>query len=73
MAAASGNDDSLNRRLTNQARLSFAAIDAVMQLKKTLCAIGVDVIGDRGTAQRNGFPQDFLDGKVEPAQVLARK
>jgi hypothetical protein len=73
VAAASGDYDSLHRSLADQAWFAFTAIDAVLQLEKTFTTLGVDVIGNRGTTQRNRFLQDFPDGQVEPPQVVARQ
>jgi len=44
MTAASGDHNSLDRSLADQARLAGAAIDSVLQLEKALFAIGVHIV-----------------------------
>ena len=46
VAAASGNHDAFDRSLADEARLTFAAVDTVLQLEEAFFAIGVDVIGN---------------------------
>ena len=71
MAAAARDHDSLDRRLANQARFAFAAVDPVLQLKEPFFAIGIHVVGNRRAAQRDGFLQHFLNRQIEPAQIFA--
>src|ERR1700733_14467208 len=63
MAAASSQHHSLHRSLANQARLAFAPIDAVLQLEETLLAVGVNVVGNRRSTQRNRLAQNLLHRK----------
>jgi hypothetical protein len=44
VAAAAGDDDSLDGSFANQAGLAFAAVDAMLELEESLFAIGVDVV-----------------------------
>jgi hypothetical protein len=46
VAASSHDDHPLHRRLTDQARFSFAAIDSVLQLEKPFFPVGIDVVRD---------------------------
>ena len=46
VAAAAGDDHALDGSLADEAGLAFASIDAVLKLKESLVAFGVDVIGD---------------------------
>src|ERR1700683_5355161 len=50
VAAAAGDYDAFNGRLADQARLIFAAVDAVLELEESFFAIGVYVVGHGGTA-----------------------
>src|SRR5579883_2429730 len=47
------------------ARLAFAPVGAVAHLKPAALALGVDVIGDGGAAERDGFAENFTNGLVE--------
>ena len=42
VAAPAGDNHAPDRGFTHQARFAFPAIDSVLQLKKTLFAVGVD-------------------------------
>jgi hypothetical protein len=44
VTASSRYHDPFYRSLTNQARLAFASINPVLQLKKTLFAVGIDIV-----------------------------
>jgi hypothetical protein len=46
MAAAAGDHDALDRSAANQARFTFAAIHPVLKLKRTLVAVGINIIGN---------------------------
>src|SRR5450755_2307039 len=71
MAAASGNDHSLDGSLTNQAWFPLASVDSVLQLKESFLAVRAHIVRDRRTAQGNGFFEHFLDAGVKPWQFLA--
>src|SRR5260370_37749916 len=49
VAAAAGDHDALNVSLTDETRLGLAAVDAMLELEKSFFAIGVHIVGDRGT------------------------
>ncbi len=44
VAAASGNNDSFYRRLARKAGLSFASVNPVLELEKTLFPVCSDVV-----------------------------
>jgi hypothetical protein len=46
VAAAARDDHALDRGLTDQARFAFPAVNPVLQLKESLFAVCVNVIGD---------------------------
>ena len=69
MAAAPGNDDALDGSSAHEAGLAFAAIDAMLQLKKSLFSVGIYVIGNGRTPERDGFFQYFPHGCVELFQL----
>jgi hypothetical protein len=66
VAATACDHDTFDGQLTNQAWLPFATVDAVLQLKKSFLTIGVHVVRDGRTAERNGFFEHFLNGGVKP-------
>ena len=47
MAAAARDHYSLDRSLTDEARLAFASVNPMLELEESFFAIGVHVIGDR--------------------------
>jgi hypothetical protein len=55
VAAAASDYDALDRHLADQTGLSFAAVDAVLELEESFFAIGVDVVGDGGATKGDGF------------------
>src|SRR5579863_8539646 len=71
VAAAAGDYDALDRRFADHAGLAFAAVDAVLKLKEAFFAIGIDVIGDRGAAERNCFFQNFFHCWKQFRELLA--
>ena len=73
MRTPSRNHGTLDRRLANQAGFAFPAIDAMLDLKKPLFAIGVDIIGDRRTARGDGLLQYRLHRQKELAQLFLGK
>ena len=46
MTAAPGDDDAPNRRFASQAWLPFPPINPMLELKKTLLPIRINVIGN---------------------------
>ena len=65
VAAAAGDHYSLDRGLADEAWLRFAAVDAVFELKESLFAVCVYVVGNGGTTQRDRFYQDLLNGGMK--------
>jgi len=51
MAAAPRDHDALDTSLADQARFALAAVNSVLQLKESFFAIGIDVVGNAGTAK----------------------
>jgi hypothetical protein len=62
VAAAAANHDTFDWSFAHQAGLVFTGVDAVLELKKSFFAFGIDVVGDGRAAERDGFFQDFLNG-----------
>ena len=60
VAAAAGDYDAFDGSLADQAGLGFAAVDAMLELKESFFAVGIDVIGNGGTAEGDGFAENFL-------------
>lgn len=63
-------DDSAHGFSTYEAWLPGPHIDAVFELKEACCAVGVEVIGDRGAAAGDGLAQDFAQGGSQPEEPL---
>ena len=72
MAASPGDYDPLNRSLANEAGLAFPSVHPVFQLENALFALGVNIIGDRRSAQFDRLPENFLHRSKELCQLLAR-
>src|ERR1700756_2048912 len=70
MAAAAAEGDTLDGCFANQTRLAFPPVDPMLQLEKSLFAIGVNVVGDRRPAQCDCLFQHLLDGQIEAPQLL---
>ena len=73
VAAAARDDHALDRSLADQARFAFAAVNPVLQLKESLFAVRVHIVGDRRPTQGDGLPKYFLDRGIEASQVVARE
>ena len=71
MAAASAQYDSLDGRLAHKTRLALTGIDSMLQLEKSLFAIGIDIIGNRRAAQRDRLSQNLLDGHMQFSKLFA--
>ena len=69
MAAAARDDDSFDWSFADQARLSFAAVDAVLKLEESFFAVGVNVIGDGRSAESDRFFQNILAVKCAASRV----
>ena len=70
MGAATCNDDAADGRSTDQAGLPGAHIDVVAELEKAAFARGIDVIGDGGAAEADGFTQHLLHGGMQAIEFL---
>jgi hypothetical protein len=71
MAAAAGDYDPFDGRFADQAGLGLAAVDPMLELEESFFAIGVNVVGDGGTAKGNRFFQDFFYRDEELCQLVA--
>src|SRR5437870_3000021 len=71
MCAAAGDDDSLNGSFADVAVGVGSSVDAVLKLEEAFATVGVNVIGDGGAAEGDGFLQDGLDGGVESLEFVA--
>ena len=60
MAAAATDDNALDGGLADNAWLAFASINSVLQLKKAFLSIRVNVVGNAGTAEADGFSENPL-------------
>jgi hypothetical protein len=69
VAAATRDHDSLDESLAHQAGLAFAAVNSMLQLKETLFAIGIHVIGNARTSQANGVIQNLLQFGVQAFEL----
>ena len=70
MTAPAGNHHPLDSRFADQAWFAFAAIHAVLELEESFLAIGVHVVGNRGSPQRNGLVEHFLYGEIQSSPLL---
>jgi len=73
VGAATGENYALNGRFTDEAGLSEALIDAMLELEEATDTVGVDIIGDRGTAEPDGAPENFTQREAEALQLIARE
>ncbi len=71
MAAASRDHDPLHGRLADQTGLALTTVDAVLELKETFLAIGIDVVGDRRSTKRDRIFQNFFNRNEKLAELLA--
>jgi len=72
MTAPSGQHNPPDGRSAHQARLAFAAIDSMLKLKKSFLAVGIDIIGNRRSAERDGLAQHFPHRSMQFGQLLPR-
>jgi len=68
---APGEDDTADRRAADEAGLSLAGIDAVLDLEEAGFTVGVDVVGDRRAAGADGGLKDGSKGFVEAREARA--
>jgi len=45
----------------------------MLELEESFFAIGIDIIGNRRPAKRNGFAEHFLHRGVKPGELIARQ
>ena len=55
MAAASRDDDPLDRPFTDEARFALPTVHPMLQLEKSFFAVGVNVVTDRRATKRDSF------------------
>ena len=67
MTAAAGQDNAPDCGATCQTRFPFATIDTMLELEESLCPIGVHIVGNRRSAERDGLTQHFSDCSVQVA------
>ena len=70
MRAATRKQNSSNRRSAYQARLAGPQIDPVFQLKEPSNPVGVDVIGNRRSSERDCLAKHLLQRLVKPEQLF---
>jgi len=73
VGAPTPEDDPPDGRAADKARLSFPAIDAMLDLKEAGDPVGVDVVGNRRTPGADGRLQDSPQRFVEASQLLPRE
>ena len=71
MRAASAEDDALDGRTADQTGLASAHVHAMLKLEKALFAFSIHVVGNRRSAQLDGFFQHFLHRGVEAIKLCA--
>src|ERR1700676_998583 len=72
VAAASRNHDSLDGSLADETRFRFAPVNPMLKLEQSFFAIGIYIIRDGRTAERNRFSQYFFHSDEELFQSLTR-
>lgn len=73
VGSAPAEDDALDKLAADAAGHSLTSVDAMLQLEKPLDAIGIDVIGDRGAAERDGVVENLLQRDAEAFELRARE
>ena len=71
MGSAASQHQAPDGRLAAAAGLAGALVDAVLKLKEAPLAIGVDVIGDRGTAEPYGVAQNLAQREPETVEFCS--
>ena len=69
VGSAASHKDAVDGRLAAPAGLAGALVDAVLELKETAHAVGVDIIGDRGAAQPDGVLENLAQCLSEPVEL----
>jgi hypothetical protein len=63
--ASARHYDFLDGSLAHEARLSSAAVGAVLELEEAFFAFGIHVVGDGRASGSDGFLQHFLKSGME--------
>jgi len=66
MGSPAGKKNAPDGRLATAAGQAGSHVDAVLKLKKAPHAVGIDIIGDGGTAEPDGLLQNLAEGEPEP-------
>ena len=69
MGTPACDEGAADRGAANQTGLAGPHIDPVLELEEAGDAVGIDVVRDGGASERDGFPQDLLQGGVELAEL----
>ncbi len=70
MAAAPANNYPLDWTFTYQASLPFTPVNPMLELEKTLFAVGIDVIGNGRSPQSNSLAKHRLHCVIQPFEIL---
>ena len=70
MTAAAGYDLTQDRRAATIATFAFAPVHAMFQLKESLLAIGIDVIGNRRPAFGDSLAQYVLHCTIQAMKIV---
>lgn len=70
MAAAPANHYPLDWTFTDQASLPFTPVHPMLELEKTLFAVGIDVIGNGRSPESNGFAKHRRHCVIQPFEIL---
>jgi len=73
VSAAAADHDSHDGSGADAAGLAGARVDVMAELEEAGDAVCVDVVGDRGAAQLNGFGEDFHQCVAEAGELGARE
>lgn len=71
MGASACEQDAADGSSADPAGLPGAHVDAVLNLKKALISIGINVIGDGGASGANGLQENAPQGGVELIEAFA--
>lgn len=71
MGAAAGDEDAADGGSTSAAGEAGTLVDAMLHLEEAGLASGIDVIGDRGSAQTNGVLEDLAECETEALEFSA--
>lgn len=71
MTTSANDDDSLDSSPAKRAWFSLAPIDSVLQLKKALFSIRVNVVRNGRASQRDCLPKNLLNRTVQKPQIVS--